>query len=65
MNIKKLVFELEKSIDRLEKGLYPLHNSSWCANRINWLYKFRYISKEQMQNFCDRMMEVFKNERNY
>ena len=65
MNIKKLVSELEKSIERLENGLYPLHSSSWCSNRIAWLYKFKYISKNQMENFCDRMVEIFKYERNY
>lgn len=38
----------------------PWHNKSidWICNRIDWCWKFRHITKEQMEELTDRCCKV-------
>lgn len=41
----------------------PWHNKSmeWICDRIDWCWKFRHITREQMGELCDRCCIVFQN----
>lgn len=60
--VAEMVYELDDSISRLESGKYPRHSASWCADRISWLWQFRYITEEEMNRFADRMICIFRME---
>ena len=34
---------------------------SWICDRIDWYWKFRHITKAQMEELCDRCCAVLKN----
>ena len=35
---------------------------SWITNRIDWCWKFRKITREQMESLCARAILVFESE---
>lgn len=39
---------------------YKQHSIDWICNRIDWCWKFRKITKEQMEQFCDRICEIME-----
>lgn len=41
----------------------PYHTRSidWAADRVNWCWKWRKITKEQMKELADRITEVYIN----
>lgn len=41
----------------------PWHDKSisWICDRIDWCWKFRHITKAQMEELCDRCRIVLKN----
>lgn len=40
----------------------PYHTKSidWICNRIDWCYKWRKITKEQMEELTDRIINILK-----
>lgn len=36
----------------------------WAADRINWCWKFRKITEEQVEELADRATEIFKEHDN-
>lgn len=48
------------TIDRYENFKYvPRELSiSWCNDSICWLWKWRKISREEMESLCERMIAV-------
>lgn len=38
----------------------PWHDKSidWIADRIDWCWKFRHITKEQMEELADRVVKI-------
>lgn len=37
------------------------HDLYAIASRIAWYWKFRKITREEMENFCDRVIALFEN----
>ena len=37
-------------------------NMDWAANRIDWCWKWKKITKEQMEELADRATKIFKGE---
>jgi hypothetical protein len=62
MRIDKFLSELNRSIDRLESGKYPLHDASWCTDRIAWLYKYNPKIRKELDILADRMTAYFKGD---
>lgn len=48
-----------KILDRLERGMYTgsldIH---WCGDSIAWLWKWKKITKEEMESLCDRVITL-------
>lgn len=62
-NDNKEYNKINEAVSRLEQNKYTILNSYWCADRINWAWKFRKITREQMIELTERMIDVFKMER--
>lgn len=50
--------EIDKAISAYEQGKYADKKMSWIADRIAWCWKFRHISRDQMESLADRMTEI-------
>lgn len=37
-----------------------IHDLDFIADRIAWCWKFRKITREQMESFCDRIIALFE-----
>ena len=51
---------LIETIEKLERREYTGFDTYWCANTINWLWKWKNITKEEMESLCDRVVAVMK-----
>lgn len=54
-----------EEIDRVLKQYenyapYYSKDMSWVADRIDWCWKWRKITKEQMEELADRAIKVFE-----
>ena len=36
---------------------------SWCCSSIEWLWKWRKITEEEMESLCDRMIAIMECQR--
>lgn len=52
--------EIDKALSRLEQFKYPLHSIDWCADRIDWCWKWRKITREQMESLAERVTTFYK-----
>ena len=57
---QRKIKRLETALDRLERGLFADMSIDQCINTIDWLWRFRYISKEQLDSYSDRVVEMLK-----
>lgn len=54
--------EIDKVLKRYEEHKpYFDKNIDWAANRIDWCWRWRKITKEQMEELADRVIKIFKN----
>lgn len=51
--------EIDQALQTYE-DYKPWHTKSigWIANRIDWCWKFRHISKEQMEELANRACKI-------
>lgn len=53
--------KITSRIDALKIGSVRfMEEAGWCTNRIVWAYKFKRITEKQMNELCERMIELFK-----
>ena len=46
---------------RLERGMWTGNlNIHWCGDSIAWLWKWKKITKEEMESLCDRVIAYCK-----
>ena len=58
---------LLNALDALEQGRYCGLNIQWCGDTTSWLWKWRKISKEEMEELCDRVITLcnaYKGDKN-
>lgn len=45
------------TLDKLERNKYTGGlDTGWCSNTICWLWKWRKITKEEMESLCNRVI---------
>lgn len=49
---------IERALDRYEHGMYADLSIEYIANKISWLWKFRHISEDKMNELCDRVIAI-------
>ena len=59
--MNKFYYEIDKALQSYEK-LNPYHSRKieWICDRIAWCWKWRKISKEQMEELTDRATNILK-----
>ena len=50
--------EINKAIKQYEKHKPYYKTIDWICNRIDWCWKWRKITKEEMEDFVDRICAV-------
>lgn len=58
--VKKKVDKIKYTLDKMERGQYSGLPLSWVTNTISWLWKYRYISEEEMNELADRAIYIMK-----
>ena len=53
------------TIERYENFKYVSSglDTGWCCDSIAWLWKWRKITKEEMESLCDRMIAIMESGR--
>lgn len=47
------------TLDRLERGMYTGNlDIYWCGNSIDWLWKWKKITRAEMESLCDRVIAL-------
>ena len=59
--MNKFYSEIDKALHSYENYKpYHQHKIEWISDRISWCWKWRKITKEQMEELCDRMIKVLE-----
>lgn len=58
----KEYIKIDTALRRLETYKYPIHTIEWCADRIDWAWRWRKITHEEMQELCDRVCNFLEQE---
>ena len=59
--IMKFYLEIDKALKSYEGYKpYHFHSMDWIINRIDWCWKWRKITKEQMEELADRACKVME-----
>lgn len=61
---------MNKFYDEIDEALqfyedykpYYTHKIEWISDRISWCWKWKKITKEQMEELCDRVVKVLEGE---
>lgn len=61
MKYYKEIDEAIKSYENYKP--YHTRNIDWICNRIDWCWKWRKITKVQMEELCDRVIAIFLERR--
>lgn len=48
------------TIEKYENFKYVTLSIGWCCDSIEWLWKWRKISEEEMHSLCDRMIAIMQ-----
>lgn len=52
---------INQALDAMEAGKYAGLKISWITDRIVWLWKFKHITREQMEQLADRTTYIIDN----
>lgn len=55
--------KIDKALTRLERGGCAPFNIDWCADRIDWAWKWRRITQKEMEELADRVCILLDNQR--
>ena len=59
--MNKFYNEIDEALQSYENYKpYHTRNIEWISNRVSWCWKWRKITKEQMEELCDRMIKVLE-----
>lgn len=58
--MKDYYAEINKVVTEYENHKpYHTRNIEWAANRVDWAWKWKKITKEQMEELADRITVIF------
>lgn len=59
--VKDYYGEIDKALKCYEEFKpYKLHYIDWITDRIDWCWKFRKITEDQMEELADRVVKILK-----
>ena len=59
--VKKIVNTINDYFDRVESGKYVSLPINYITDKIDWLWKFRHITYEQMSQLTSRATYIIEN----
>lgn len=51
---------ISDNIDRVENYKTHEHTLSWCADKVDWLAKWRKLPKEKTDELADKIASLFE-----
>lgn len=61
--MNKFYSEIDKALQSYENYKpYHTRNIEWISNRISWCWKWRKITKGQMEELCDRVIKILEGD---
>ena len=61
--MNKFYDEIDKALQSYENYKpYHTRNIEWISNRISWCWKWRKITRKQMEELCDRVIKVLEGD---
>ena len=61
--MNKFYSEIDKALQSYENYKpYHTRNIEWISNRISWCWKWRKITRAQMEELCDRVIKVLEGD---
>lgn len=62
--MNKFYKEIDKALRSYEDYKpYHTHSIEWITNRIDWCWKWKKISEEEMKELCDRAIVILEEDR--
>jgi len=59
--MKNYYSEIDKVVTEYENHkLYHIKNIYWAADRVDWAWKWRKITEEEMEELSDRITKIFE-----
>lgn len=59
--MNKFYNEIDEALQSYENYKpYHIRDIEWISNRISWCWKWRKITKEQMEELCDRAIKALE-----
>jgi hypothetical protein len=58
MKIKTKKVQVVKALDCMERNIYCPYTIEWIIDTIDWLYKWRYITENECEMLCNRVIKV-------
>lgn len=59
--MNKFYNEIDEALQSYENYKpYHIHDIDWISNRISWCWKWRKITKEQMEELCERAIKILE-----
>lgn len=52
--------QIDEGLKRYEAGLPPTLLIEWLGERIDWCYRWKHITKSQMEELCDRVVRILE-----
>lgn len=56
--LKKKIKKVEDTLDRMERGLYTGVSIGWVTDQIAWLWKYRYIDHDKLNELTSHAIYV-------
>lgn len=57
--MKDFYSEINRSLTAIENGKYSQHSLDWCADRVDWCWKWKKITRSQMEELADRVSSCY------
>ena len=58
MEHTKEYIKINKVLTRLEAGQYAVANIHWCTDRVDWAWRWRKITKDEMEELASRCIAL-------
>ena len=59
--MNKYESQIEKALSEYENNKpYKQYDIDWICNRISWGWKWKKISEQLKNNFCDRIIKIME-----
>lgn len=58
--IERKIQKIEDTLTKMEQGKYTGLSIDYITDQIDWLWKFRYINEEILDNLCTHAVNVMK-----